>query len=74
MISGRINNEQNTIIKLFSVLAMVPFPPTLIASIYGMNFEHTPELKWMGGYPRSLVIMAISTVVPYPYFKRRGWL
>lgn len=71
---GRINNEQNMIIKLFSVLAVVLLPPTLIASIYGMNFEFMPELTWQYGYPYALVMMAFSAVLPYLFFKRRGWL
>jgi magnesium transporter len=71
---GRINIEQNTIIKLFSVLAVVLLPPTLIASIYGMNFDHMPELRWHLGYPLSLVLMVGSAILPYVLFKRRGWL
>ncbi len=71
---GRINNEQNTIIKLFSVLAVVFLPPTLIASIYGMNFDHMPELRWLAGYPLSLVLMVVAAVFPYLLFKRKGWL
>jgi len=71
---GRINNEQNMIIKLFSVLAVVLLPPTLIASIYGMNFENIPELTWQYGYPYALLLMLISAIVPYVFFKRRGWL
>ena len=53
---------------------MVFLPPTLIASIYGMNFEHMPELGWMLGYPFALVVMVVSAIMPYLYFKRRGWL
>jgi magnesium transporter len=71
---GLINIEQTKIIKIFSVLAMVFLPPTLIASIYGMNFEVMPELQWPLGYPFALVLMVISAVVPYLFFKRRGWL
>lgn len=71
---GMINIEQNSIIKIFSVVAVVFLPPTLIASIYGMNFEHMPELGWMLGYPFSIVLMIISAILPYLYFKRRGWL
>jgi magnesium transporter len=70
---GRINSEQNTIIKLFSVLAVVFLPPTLIASIYGMNFDHIPELRWLLGYPFSLGLMLAAAVLPYLYFKRKGW-
>jgi magnesium transporter len=71
---GLINNEQNNIIKIMSVAAMVFLPPTLIASIYGMNFHFMPELDWPAGYFVSLILMVISAVVPYVWFKRRGWL
>jgi magnesium transporter len=71
---GLINIQQNAIIKIFSVAAVIFLPPTLVASIYGMNFEHIPELKWMYGYPFALCMMIISSVVPYWYFKKRHWL
>jgi magnesium transporter len=71
---GLINIQQNAIIKIFSVAAVIFLPPTLIASIYGMNFEHMPELKWMAGYPFAIMLMIASAVLPYLYFKRRGWL
>ena len=71
---GLINIEQNAIIKIFSVVAVVFLPPTLIASIYGMNFELMPELCWRFGYPFAVVLMVLSAVMPYLYFKRRGWL
>lgn len=71
---GMINIEQNSIIKIFSVAAVVFLPPTLIASIYGMNFEVMPELDWPFGYPLALGVMVISAVLPYLLFKRRGWL
>ncbi|MCI0572119.1 MAG: magnesium transporter CorA family protein [Myxococcaceae bacterium] len=71
---GLINNEQNNIIKIVSVVALVFLPPTLVASIYGMNFEVMPELKWLLGYPLALVLMVISAVLPYAFFKRKGWL
>jgi magnesium transporter len=71
---GLINIEQNNIIKIFSVAAVVFLPPTLIASIYGMNFQHMPELEWYIGYPFAVVLMVISAILPYLYFKRRGWL
>jgi magnesium transporter len=70
---GLINVQQNTIIKLFSVAAVIFLPPPLIASIYGMNFEHMPEFKWIHGYPFALVLMVVSSVIPYWYFKRRRW-
>ncbi len=69
-----INSQQNKIIKLFSVLAVVLLPPTLIASIYGMNFRHMPELQWTWGYPLALLLMLISAVVPYLIFKYKRWL
>lgn len=69
-----INIEQNAIIKIFSVAAVVFLPPTLIASIYGMNFEHMPELEWLLGYPFAIGLMILSAILPYVYFKRRGWL
>jgi magnesium transporter len=71
---GMINIEQNAIIKIFSVVAVVFLPPTLIASIYGMNFEYMPELEWPLGYPMALLLMLASAITPYLYFKRRGWL
>ena len=71
---GMINIEQNAIIKIFSVAAVVFLPPTLIASIYGMNFRLMPELGWHLGYPLALVLMVISAILPWWYFKRRGWL
>ncbi|WPZ34085.1 magnesium/cobalt transporter CorA [Thalassobaculum sp. OXR-137] len=71
---GMINIEQNAIIKIFSVAAVVFLPPTLIASIYGMNFEYMPELKWLVGYPFAICLMIASAILPYVYFKRRGWL
>jgi magnesium transporter len=71
---GMINIEQNGIIKIFSVAAVVFLPPTLVASIYGMNFDVMPELNWAFGYPLALGLMVISAVLPFWYFKRRGWL
>ncbi|HWE17110.1 MAG TPA: magnesium/cobalt transporter CorA [Hyphomicrobiaceae bacterium] len=71
---GLINLEQNQIIKIFSIVAVVLMPPTLVASIYGMNFAHMPELGWTYGYPTALVLMAVAAVVPYLWFKREGWL
>jgi magnesium transporter len=71
---GLINIEQNAIIKIFSVAAVVFLPPTLVASIYGMNFDHMPELRWLAGYPYALALMVMSAVLPYLFFKRKGWL
>ena len=73
-ILGMLNIEQNAIIKIFSVAAVAFMPPTLIASIYGMNFHFMPELSSWLGYPLALLAMAVSALVPYLYFKRRGWL
>lgn len=71
---GMINIEQNAIIKIFSVAAVVFLPPTLVASIYGMNFEHMPEVHWQLGYPLALLLMVASAILPFWYFRRRGWL
>jgi magnesium transporter len=71
---GLINLEQNQIIKIFSVVAVIFLPPTLVASIYGMNFDFMPELHWLLGYPWALSLMLASAVVPFLFFKRRGWL
>lgn len=71
---GFININQNKVIKIFSVASVAMLPPTLIASIYGMNFEHMPELQWMMGYPFALSLMAFSILLPYLYFRRKGWL
>ncbi len=70
---GMINIEQNQIIKLFSVAAVMLMPPTLIASVYGMNFKNIPELSWEFGYPVAILVMILSAVVPYLWFKRKGW-
>jgi len=71
---GMINIQQNDIIKIFSVAAVVFLPPTLIASIYGMNFHAMPELDWLFGYPFALGLMVLFAVLPYIYFKHKGWL
>jgi magnesium transporter len=71
---GFININQNKIIKLFSVASVGLLPPTLIASIYGMNFKSMPELDWALGYPYALGLMALSVVAPFIYFRRKGWL
>jgi magnesium transporter len=71
---GVVNLEQNNIIKLFSVMAVVLMPPTLIASIYGMNFKAMPELDWPWGYPVALVAMVLAAVLPYVFFKWKKWL
>ena len=71
---GMISTEQNQIIKLFSVAAVMLMPPTLIASVYGMNFKHMPELEFLWGYPMALGMMIVSAVIPFLYFRRKGWL
>jgi magnesium transporter len=71
---GVVNLEQNNIIKLFSVMAVVLMPPTLIASIYGMNFKVMPELEWQHGYPIALLMMVFAAVLPYVFFTWKRWL
>ncbi len=71
---GLINIEQTQIIKIFTVLAMVFMPPTLVASIYGMNFHDIPELSWKYGYEYGLVLMLSTALLPYLFFKRKGWI
>ncbi|MCU0561250.1 MAG: magnesium transporter CorA family protein [Desulfobacterales bacterium] len=71
---GMISIQQNNIIKIFSVAAVVFLPPTLIASIYGMNFQFMPELSHELGYPFAIGLMILSAILPYLYFKRKGWL
>jgi len=71
---GLINIEQNKVIKLFTVATVVFMPPTLIASIYGMNFEVMPELKWILGYPFAVFLMLLSSTITLYYFKRKKWL
>jgi magnesium transporter len=71
---GFININQNKIIKIFSVASVALLPPTLIASIYGMNFQFMPELNFKWGYPYALVLMLASAIVPMWYFRKRGWL
>ena len=71
---GMIALEQNFVMKIFSVVAVVLMPPTLIAGIYGMNFHHMPELSWIGGYPWAIGLMLASAIGPYWFARRRGWL
>jgi magnesium transporter len=73
-IVGFININQNKIIKIFSVASVAFLPPTLIASIYGMNFRLMPELGWDLGYPWAMALMLASAIAPFLYFRRRGWL
>jgi magnesium transporter len=71
---GFININQNKIIKIFSVASVGLLPPTLIASIYGMNFRHMPELEQPWGYPFAIALMVASVAAPFIYFRRKGWL
>jgi magnesium transporter len=71
---GFININQNKIIKIFSVASVALLPPTLIASIYGMNFEFMPELRQSWGYPFALGLMVASVAAPLIYFRRKGWM
>ena len=73
-ILGMINVEQNMIIKIFSVVSVFFMPPTLVASLYGMNFKHMPELEWAEGYPMAIIIMVIFALLLYLYFRKKGWL
>jgi magnesium transporter len=71
---GFINIEQNQIIKTFSIAAVIFLPPTVVASLYGMNFDFMPELQWRYGYMWAVVLMIVSAVIPIWYFKRKDWL
>ncbi|OJF90406.1 magnesium transporter CorA family protein [Pararhizobium antarcticum] len=71
---GLINVEQNAIIKIFSIAAVVFLPPTLVASMYGMNFRIMPELQWTYGYPMAIVAMVMAGLVPFYFFRWKGWL
>ena len=72
-ILGFINTEQNEIFKVLTIVSVVGIPPTLIASMYGMNSHNMPELEWRWGYPYGLALIALSTLLPILWFKRRGW-
>ncbi len=71
---GLIGIEQNNIVKIFAVLSVVFMPPTLVGTIYGMNFKAMPELAWELGYPMAIVLMLVSGIGPYFYFRKKGWL
>lgn len=71
---GIINIEQNMIIKVFTVAAAIFFPPTLVASVYGMNFIKMPELAWEWGYLYAILLMLASSLIPFLIFKKKGWL
>jgi magnesium transporter len=72
-ILGFINTDQNEIFKVLTIVSVVGIPPTLIASMYGMNFHDMPELSWRWGYPYGLTLIALSILLPVLWFKRRGW-
>lgn len=71
---GLISVEQNAIIKIFSIASVVFLPPTLVASVYGMNFRVMPELEWAAGYPLALLAMVLSAIIPFFFFRWKGWL
>lgn len=71
---GMISIEQNQTMKVFSLFAVTMMPPTLVGSIYGMNFKHIPELEWQWGYPMALSLMVLAGVLPFLYFRRKGWI
>jgi magnesium transporter len=71
---GVVQIEQNNIIKIFSIASVAMMPPTLIASIYGMNFKAMPELGWQLGYPFAILLMVIAAIVPFLYFRWKKWL
>ena len=72
-ILGFINTEQNEIFRVLTIASVVGIPPTLVAGMYGMNFHDMPELGWRWGYPYGLALIALSTLLPILWFKRRGW-
>ena len=71
---GMVTLDQNNVIKIFSVAAVVLLPPSLVGTIYGMNFKHMPELDWTLGYPMALVLILLSAILPYYFFKWKKWL
>ena len=71
---GLINTKQNDIFTVLTVVSVVGIPPTLVASIYGMNFKNMPELTWAWGYQWGLFLIVLSTIIPILWFKWRGWL
>jgi magnesium transporter len=70
---GFISVEQNDVVKTLTIASVVGIPPVLIAGIYGMNFKNMPELSWKYGYPGAILLMIVSGLIPYLWFKRRGW-
>ncbi len=74
ILASQINIEQNKTIKLFTVATVAMMPPTLIGTIYGMNFDAMPELRWEYSYPIVLIVMVVSIILPVLFFKKKGWL
>lgn len=72
--TGFISIEQNEVVKVLTVVSVAGVPPVLIAGVYGMNFQHMPELAWRWGYPYAIAAMVASTVLPVLWFKWRDWL
>ena len=70
---GLISIEQNSAMKVFAVATVLLMPPTLVGAIYGMNFEHMPELHWLWGYPLALLLMVASGLAPFLWFRKKGW-
>ncbi|RZL69211.1 MAG: magnesium transporter CorA, partial [Sphingomonas sp.] len=70
---GLINIEQNNVFRVLTVVSVVGVPPTLIASMYGMNFKHMPELDWAYGYPYALSLILASAIIPIVVFRIKGW-
>ena len=70
---GLINIEQNNAFRVLTVVSVVGVPPTLVASIYGMNFKHMPELDWAYGYPYALSLILASAIIPIVVFRIKGW-
>ncbi len=69
---GLINMEQNNTFRVLTVVSVIGIPPTLMASVYGMNFKHMPELDWTFGYPFGLAVIGLSALIPAVYFKLKG--
>jgi magnesium transporter len=73
-ILGFITIEQNDLFKVLTIVSVVGIPPTVVAGIYGMNFQFMPELSWQWGYPFALALIVLSALVPFLWFKLRGWV
>ena len=71
---SNLSNNTNEIMKTLTIIASFAMVPTLIASIYGMNFRFMPEIPWLWGYPFALGLMAVSVFGMYAWFKKKGWM